>query len=106
MEDELVAQCLAAWNQEGSGSREGIGGLGQFTLRMLRRVMGAAAGECAFLPTGSLQLFETLHAVRPRHRLVASDFDALPETSVDGWNAPLVATTVCLKHLNVFLPFC
>ncbi|KAL4520921.1 hypothetical protein Ndes2437A_g04873 [Nannochloris sp. 'desiccata'] len=47
-----------------------------------------------FLPTGALRLFDTLHKVRPNHRLLAADFDFLPETVIQGENAPLVATTI------------
>lgn len=46
-----------------------------------------------FLPTGALRVFDTLHKVRPHHRLLAADFDFLPETVIQGENAPLVATT-------------
>ncbi len=50
--------------------------------------------DAMFLPTGALRLFNTLHHVRPNHRLLAADFDFLPETVIPGKNAPLVATTV------------
>jgi len=45
-----------------------------------------------FLPTGCLRLLETLHEARPNHRLVAADFDALPDVRMVGRNAPIVAT--------------
>ena len=53
----------------------------------------SASNSSIFLPTGALQLFDTLHTVRPNHRLLAADFDFLPETVIQGKNAPLVATT-------------
>lgn len=52
-------------------------------------------GEAAFLPTGALRLFKTLHAALPNHVLIAADFDELPDVRVQGLNAPLVASTVC-----------
>ncbi len=55
---------------------------------------GDPEGEAVYLPTGCLQLLDTLHRVRPRHHLIAADFDALPEVIIPGQNAPLVATTV------------
>ena len=39
-----------------------------------------------------MALLESLHAARPRHRLVAADFDSLPGVRVSGRNAPLVAS--------------
>jgi hypothetical protein len=45
----------------------------------------------AFLPTRALALLDALHAARPRHTLVAADFDALPDVRVPGLGAPLVS---------------
>ena len=39
-----------------------------------------------------MALLETLHAARPNHRLVAADFDSLPETTIAGERSPLVAS--------------
>jgi hypothetical protein len=47
-----------------------------------------------FLPTKCMALLEALCAARPAHCLLAADFDALPDTTIPGKNAPLVATTV------------
>ncbi|MCO5594695.1 hypothetical protein L7F22_048728 [Adiantum nelumboides] len=44
-----------------------------------------------FIPTGSLQLVEVLAKSFPRHNLVVSDFDRLPD-AVQGINAPVVQT--------------
>lgn len=44
-----------------------------------------------FLPTRLLQFIEILHAKFPQHRLVASDFHALPD-AMEGVNAPVVQT--------------
>jgi SAM-dependent methyltransferase len=91
--DPLIRRCLEAFEAQGGldGSGQGV----QASLARLLRlaVGGGSGGDAAFLPTGALRLFDALHAVRPNHRLVAADFDALPEVVVDGWNAPLVATT-------------
>ncbi|KAI8998382.1 S-adenosyl-L-methionine-dependent methyltransferase [Gaertneriomyces semiglobifer] len=44
-----------------------------------------------FLPTMCLKLFDQLATQFPQHRLILSDFDALPD-SVPGLNAPVVQT--------------
>ena len=53
-----------------------------------------------FLPTKCMALLETLCAARPLHCLLAADFNELPETTIPGKNAPLVATTVRRCHLT------
>ena len=59
-----------------------------------RRAFDALTGrpEAVFVPTGSMALLEALHAARPRHRLIAADFDSLPGVRISGANAPLVAS--------------
>lgn len=47
--------------------------------------------EPEFLPTMCLKLFDQLKQYFPKHRLIISDFDALPE-AVPGLNAPVVQT--------------
>lgn len=47
-----------------------------------------------FVPTASLALLDIIHGLRPNHSLIAADFDALPDVSVAGTNAPLVAEKV------------
>ena len=49
-----------------------------------------------YLPTVAMQLLETLASARPNHRLIAADFDALPDVKLPGVNGPLVASMVCL----------
>ena len=44
-----------------------------------------------YIPTGSLQLLETLSNKFPKHRLIMADFDRLPDT-IEGKNAPVVQT--------------
>lgn len=91
--DPLIAQCLDAWNTTNASKGDTTNGISGTMLRMLRSAMGAAVGESAFLPTGAVNLFHALHAALPNHRFIAADFDHLPETVIDGWGAPLVATT-------------
>jgi hypothetical protein len=50
-----------------------------------------------------------LHAVRPAHRLIAADFDTLPDVIVAGTNAPLVASKRDGKthdHSTYIVPRC
>ncbi|ORZ31480.1 S-adenosyl-L-methionine-dependent methyltransferase [Catenaria anguillulae PL171] len=46
----------------------------------------------AFVPTNLVALFETLKKRFPQHRLVMSDFSALPDTMTKERNAPVVQT--------------
>lgn len=39
----------------------------------------ADPGGAVFIPTGSWAFLKALHAARPRHCLLAADFDFLPE---------------------------
>lgn len=63
-------------------------------------------GQAAFLPTGALRLFQTLHAALPNHVLIAADFDELPDVRVQGLNAPLVASTVRKDICAYIMPPC
>lgn len=50
-----------------------------------------------------------LHTARPAHRLIAADFDALPDVMVAGTNAPLVASKRDGKthdHSTYIVPRC
>lgn len=72
--------------------------------RMLDAVAGvgvgssaaAGGGDTVYLPTGSLQLFQALHATLPEHQLIAADFAYFTqsEVRVRGVNAPIVSSTV------------
>ncbi|XP_062207847.1 uncharacterized protein LOC133909434 [Phragmites australis] len=46
----------------------------------------------AWLPTGCLQLMDTLHQALPSMSLIASDFSYLPDVSIPGDRAPLVSS--------------
>ncbi len=61
---------------------------------LLWSVGSAGPENTVFLPTKCMALLEALCAARPAHCLLAADFDALPDTTIPGKNAPLVATTV------------
>mmetsp|Transcript_2587 Transcript_2587/g.7719 ORF Transcript_2587/g.7719 Transcript_2587/m.7719 type:complete len:448 (-) Transcript_2587:112-1455(-) len=59
---------------------------------LLRRAMGEGGpADTVFLPTGAMQLMETMMRVRPLHHIIAADFDYLPEVSIPGLNAPIVS---------------
>ncbi|PRW05767.1 S-adenosyl-L-methionine-dependent methyltransferase [Chlorella sorokiniana] len=94
--DPLIRRCLQAVqacdaSADASGARKS--GLALTMARGWRKLVGEATDEVRWLPTGCLQLLDTLQRARPSHTLIAADFDALPEVAVAGINAPLVATT-------------
>ncbi|CCI42830.1 unnamed protein product [Albugo candida] len=51
----------------------------------LRKLMGEVGLEMtkAFVPTGSMQLLNTIKSCLPKHRLIAADFDSLPSPNLD-----------------------
>lgn len=119
--DPLIRRCLAALEQ-GGPERSGTSGTSGTELpggteppvkanltgllALAREFFGSLAEppeglEVLWLPTGALQLLETLYAARPNMCLVAADFDALPDVRIEGRNAPLVASKVCF--CTVFL---
>ena len=67
---------------------------------MSYKVLKTAAGlraanqDIVFLPTACLQLLQTIAVSRPHHVIMASDFDTLPDVTVAGVSAPLVASQV------------
>ena len=76
LQDPLVERCLRSfpWGEAAGGS---------FVDRALRLFLEGAlgpapAGGRVFLPTGCLQLLETLCAVRPRHRLLLAAVTSEP----------------------------
>lgn len=50
--------------------------------------------DSVFLPTGAMQFLDALMQARPRHMLIAADFDHLPDVAISGLNAPIVSQTV------------
>lgn len=57
-----------------------------------------------YIPTRLMQFFDILHAYFPAHRLVASDFNTLPDT-IPGLNAPVVQTRYRRRTVPVSTPF-
>lgn len=49
--------------------------------------------EPIFLPTAAFMLFDTILTTVPKHELILSDFDYLPDVVVPGEHAPLVSST-------------
>ena len=77
--------------------------------RFVRNVRNAlpfapALTQPEYLPTRLLQFFEILNSYFPAHRLVVSDFNALPDT-VPGFNAPVVQTRYKRRPVPVSTPF-
>ena len=63
---------------------------------LLLHVPGARAHrKMLYLPKRTLTLLDALCGALPVHTLLAANFDALPGTSLPGFNVPLVATTAC-----------
>ncbi|KAI1905546.1 hypothetical protein LOZ53_006818 [Ophidiomyces ophidiicola] len=57
-----------------------------------------------YIPTKLMEFFDILHNYFPGHRLIASDFDSLPD-AVPGHNAPVVQTRYQRKTIQVSTPF-
>eukprot|EP00892_Ulva_mutabilis_P008608 jgi/Ulvmu1/6119/UM027_0097.1 len=104
LQDGLVTQALHAadWGQSAAGE-----GAPSSTQSMWGRMLDAVAGvgssagagasdrDTVYLPTGSLQLFRSMHAALPQHHLLAADFAYFTESEVKvrGVNAPIVSST-------------
>src|SRR5699024_4259349 len=57
-----------------------------------------------YIPTRLMQFFDILDSYFPAHRLVASDFNVLPD-AVPGLNAPVVQTRYKRRTVPVSTPF-
>ena len=87
MTDPLLRRACDAIEQGQSGEAsvaksfgKSFGNLSKkFVDRWLR---GESDWDARFVPTGALSLLETLHRKRPGHRLIAADFDSLPNVRV------------------------
>ena len=111
LSDALIKRCYAAahWLPGGaaappSGASDAVKQRGVWQ-RALDALAGVSHGDAAaaspdanvcYLPTGALQLFDALHAQRPRHHLIVADFErfAPGDVKLPGVNAPIVSTTV------------
>ncbi|KDD76562.1 putative S-adenosyl-L-methionine-dependent methyltransferase [Helicosporidium sp. ATCC 50920] len=101
--DPLTLRCLTAHESLKAPSRR----KSSFIASLLHGILGPPPVEPVWLPTGALQLMDTLCAVRPNHTLLAADFDELPDVVVPGVHAPLVASTErgkTLDHATYLLP--
>ena len=56
-----------------------------------------------YIPTRLMQFFDILHEYFPRHELLTSDFNALPDT-IKGFNAPVVQTRYQRRVIPVSTP--
>ncbi|KAL0028989.1 hypothetical protein WJX77_009984 [Trebouxia sp. C0004] len=68
---------------------------------------GSGSGQTIWLPTSCLQLLQRICAARPNHVIIAADFDELPDVTVPGQGAPLVASTIngqTLDHPSYLVP--
>ena len=65
-----------------------------YTVSTMAAGLRAADQNIIFLPTACLQLLHTIAVSRPHHVIIASDFDALPDVTIAGVSAPLVASQV------------
>ena len=87
MTDPLLRRACDAIDKgrmEASSSSESFGkSFGKFTKQFIDRwLRGESDWDAQFVPTGALSLLETLHRKRPGHRLIAADFDSLPNVRV------------------------
>lgn len=96
LRDPLIQECLSVWDKSRSHDKNTPA---QSIINRLLSLL-IDKGEAVFLPTGALQLFKALHAARPQSRLLASDFDLLPEVVMQGECAPLVASTLGGKNID------
>ena len=97
LRDPLISRALEAIGDED----ESFFSFG-FTVKAMadRWIRGARDWNARFVPTGALALLETLHERRPRHRLIAADFDSLPNVRV-----PVRAVCFGSLHLVFFIWF-
>jgi hypothetical protein len=83
MADPLMVRCLALCEAH-EASRGPLQRAADRARRALASLTGGgaadAANDVAFLPTTCLKLLDALASARPRHRLIAADFDDLPGT--------------------------
>jgi hypothetical protein len=88
LEDPLIKRCLDVISQNPhTRSSSSIISAAKSTLSQF-----VSLSELAWIPTGCLQMLETLHKFRPNMVLIISDFSSLPDITVAGTGAPLVAS--------------
>ena len=92
--DELARQCLRLFLEFHAVTRH-------------QRPRRKRLEDIVFLPTSCLEFVMTLHDARPNHTLIAADFDELPEVTIPGYMAPLVASKTdgqTEDHSSYFVP--
>ncbi|KAF3898682.1 Protein arginine methyltransferase NDUFAF7 [Trichophyton interdigitale] len=57
-----------------------------------------------YIPTRLMQFYDVLHDYFPAHRLIASDFNSLPD-AVPGFNAPVVQTRYQRRNVQATTPY-
>eukprot|EP00897_Mesotaenium_endlicherianum_P005548 jgi/Mesen1/5020/ME000025S04412 len=95
LQDSLIRRCLHAMDTRvGLASKGRVGSRSSSWGLLLPSWLHSFWGEphIQWVPTAAMELLETLHTVRPGMTLIASDFSALPDVSIAGRGAPLVAT--------------
>uniref|UniRef100_A0A7I4ESK1 Protein arginine methyltransferase NDUFAF7 n=1 Tax=Physcomitrium patens TaxID=3218 RepID=A0A7I4ESK1_PHYPA len=85
LQDPLIKRCLDV-----TTAVSGTSSLVASAKSSLSRLLHLA--ELSWIPTGCLQLLETLHRMRPNMALITSDFSSLPDVTISGARAPIVAS--------------
>lgn len=94
MDDPYIRRALHTWIQHKEEGKQHHS-LFSFTRDIFDRFIDSSGVvDPVFLPTGALQLFDTLHSCVPQHQLIAADFDHLPDVVIPGKNAPLVSSRI------------
>ena len=75
-------------------------------LRKLRHALPLAPNltQPEYIPTRMLQFFDILRDYFPAHRLLAADFNSLPDT-IPGINSPVVQTRYQRRNVQVTTPY-
>ncbi|XP_024527707.1 uncharacterized protein LOC9635014 isoform X2 [Selaginella moellendorffii] len=91
VEDSLVSRCLEILGKERDGdSVDVVRKLTKSVKSIFSRVLPSP--EKWWIPTGCMELLESLHYARPNMVMVVSDFSFLPEVKIPGRGAPLVSS--------------
>lgn len=108
--DPVAARFLAVRDAAASGSSSPPAYLQQIfrrswgdRLRSISPLQYSLPGPAEYLPTRLMQFFDVLRDYFPEHRLISSDFHALPD-AVEGWCAPVVQTRYRRRMVPVSTP--
>jgi hypothetical protein len=120
LQDELMRRCMDAADWTAAAAEHSVeeGPGPSVWSRFLDAVAGVPVprgsprglrdtdAQIVFVPTGALQLFDTVHQLRPCHHLVAADFSWFPAADVllEGCNAPIVSVTVRFMSVQCGCP--